>query len=110
MTRKEICDRLPKAEMVLFTLGAMFYDDYTEKGQKPITLDQAEQIPDEVINAICYYTAMDDNIDFVLDPTAFLTIDVLMRVKMSRRPPTDEAETEAKLAEFKAKHKEYFTE
>jgi hypothetical protein len=96
--------------MVRFTLGAMLYDHYTKKGKRPLELAQAEQIPDGEIDAILFYTIMDDELDLVLDPTAFLTIDVLMRVKMSRRPPTDEAETEAKLAEFKAKHKEYFTE
>ena len=110
MTRKEICDQLPKHEMVRFTLGAMLYDHYTKKGKRPLELAQAEQIPDGEIDAILFYTIMDDELDLVLDPTAFLTVDVLTKVKCSRKPHIPEAEIQASLEQFKAKHKEYFTE
>ena len=85
MTRKEICDQLPNAEKILFVLGAMFYDDYTQKGKNPITMEQAEQIPDEVIDAIFYFFTWDDQIDFELDPTAFLSWEVLTKVKVNRK-------------------------
>jgi hypothetical protein len=43
----------------------MLYDHYTKKGKRPLELAQAEQIPDGEIDAILFYTIMDDELDLV---------------------------------------------
>ena len=103
-------EELPKEKQTLYVLGGMFYNEYTDKRQKPITPEQAEQINDEVIDAIFYYFTMTDEVDFELDQTAFLSWEALAKAKCSRRSPTPEAEIRAKWEQFKQDHKQYFTE
>lgn len=53
MTRKEICDKLEQAHMkVAFTLGAMLYDEATDRGGKPLTAEAVEGLDDAELSSL----------------------------------------------------------
>ena len=107
MTRKEIYDTLPEGEKIAFLIGAMIYDDDTEKGEKPLTLEQAEQFPDVVLQAILFFLMREDSIDFELNTNALQTAENCASVLHSRRPPEYKPDVKAKWEEFM---RDYFTE
>lgn len=56
MTRKEIYDALEQKHMkVAFTLGAMLYDDATDRGAKPLTAQAVEKLTDPELDALVVF-------------------------------------------------------
>ena len=107
MTRKEIYDTLSEGEKIAFLIGAMIYDDDTEKGKKPLTFEQADQYPDVVLQAVLFFLMREDSIDFELNPNNLQTAETCVNVLHSRRPPEYTPDVKAKWEEFK---RDYFTD
>lgn len=86
-------------------MGTILYTSLTEGNKKGITQEQAEKLTDEELDALFFFTLMND-LDYEEDLVALESILVLTD-ESDKRNPIDFSPEES-LEEFKAKYSEFF--
>ena len=91
-----------------FVFGCVFYEQFTNEGEHPITAEKAAEMSDEAINLTMSAIFLSD-IDVEHDRVAFDTLECLWD-ELEKRHPTPKEEIEESLRRFKEKHREFFPE
>lgn len=89
-----------------FIFGCVFYEEYTNEGETPISKEKAASLSDEAIDLIIL-AIFHSNLDLETDRVAYDTWKVLNE-EMEKRHPTPKADVGESLRQFKEKHKDLF--
>lgn len=85
MDRKEVYDSLDNDLAVRYTIGAFVFDDETDKGKKPITIEKAREYKTETLEAVIVFLTYDDEIDFEVNYVALDTVMNICSVLVERK-------------------------